>query len=449
MRDIKDLVDNQAESGVISTLMYHPEFILQSDYLKPGFFYNQDNGCIYWAINELYKQGIDNIDALNISTMLASNKAVQHTIDKYNLPSIQEFIDLCGETARDTIEEYTLLAQTVVTLAYRRDMAKATSQIESLCYDHSLSLSDINAKRNSIVNKIDEKYIVSNEVNMFGSVVDDIWYEICARRTDTGLYGLPSKYKLVNKYFTYEPQELVVIQAKYKEGKSAFMLNEVCHKLRSGIPTLVVDTEMADRPYLERMLSHLTGIPVRKIKNGQYTDEEAQTIKETMDWMKRQPFVHIYNPEMTNDELYAVCKILKYKMDLQFVVYDYMKSNATSSSDNYNLLGAKCDFLKNIIAGSLNMSVLSAAQLNRSGEIADSAKINRYLSVGCKWFLKSQEQISKDGLECGNAGLKIYVSRLGEQMPEDDPEAYIDFIFEGNTMTISEAKQHEVLPEFS
>ena len=111
-------------------------------------------------------------------------------------------------------------------------------------------------------------------------------------------------------------------------------------------------------------------------------------------------------------------------MGLKFVIDDYLKSNATSASDNYNILGARCDFLKNKIAGELNMSVLTAAQLNRAGEVGDSMKINRYLSVGIKWFLKTQEQIANDGLQCGNAGMKIYINRLGEQMPEDDENAY-------------------------
>ena len=164
--------------------------------------------------------------------------------------------------------------------------------------------------------------------------------------------------------------------------------------------------------------------------------------------MKKQPFVHVYRPDLSDEELYSMCKILKYKMGLQFVIDDYLKSNATSSSDNYNILGARCDFLKNKIAGELNLAVLTAAQLNRQGEVSDSLKINRYLSVGIKWFLKTQEQIAKDGLQCGNAGMKIYINRLGEQMPEDDENAYIDFIFDGNKMMISEAEQHDPSNEF-
>ena len=138
--DLSELNDVQAESGVIATLVYHPEFILHTDYLKPGYFYATDNGCIYWAISELYKAGVENIDALNISNMLNSNKAVKQTIQNYNLPSLQEYIDLCAETARGTLEEYKLLAQRVVTLSYKRDLIRNMSALEKLCFDKEMSL---------------------------------------------------------------------------------------------------------------------------------------------------------------------------------------------------------------------------------------------------------------------------------------------------------------------
>lgn len=446
--DVLELADNQAESGVISTLVYHPEFILHTDYLKPGYFFNQDNGCIYWSISELYKKGIDNIDAFNISNMLSSNKAVQYTINKYNLPSIQEYIDLCGETARHTLEEYKLLAQSVVTLSYKRDLVRGMKEIEKVCMDKSITLSELNKKRNEILQKLDEKYIVSDDIKLLGDEAEDLWNEICDRRTDTGFYGIPSVFKILSNWFTYEPSELVVIQAKYKQGKSVVMMLEALHKIKNGIPTLYVDREMSDRIFYERCLASLTGVDVKRIKNGRYSGEEEEKIKKANIWMKKQPFVHVYRPDLSDEELYSMCKILKYKMGLQFVIDDYLKSNATSSSDNYNILGTRTDFLKNKIAGELNLAVLTAAQLNRQGEISDSLKINRYLSVGIKWFLKTQEQIANDGLQCGNAGMKIYINRLGEQQPEDDESAYLDFIFDGNKMMISEAEQHDSSNEF-
>lgn len=162
---------------------------------------------------------------------------------------------------------------------------------------------------------------------------------------------------------------LVVVQAKYKRGKSVLLMNEVVHKLKNNVPTLVIDTEMQTRLYTERLISHITGISIKKIKSGDYSDEDANKIAECIAWLKEQPFVHIYDPNMTNEKMYSICKMLKYKIGLTFVVFDYIKSNETSTSDNYNILGAKCDFLKNRIAGELDLAVLSACQLNRMGKL--------------------------------------------------------------------------------
>lgn len=444
--DISELSDIQSESGIIGTLIYHPEYILHSDYLKPNYFFGVENGCIYWAIQELYKDGITTIDAYNISNKLQSNKGVSRTIEKYNMPTVQEFMELYEETARNSLEEYQMLANNVVTLSFKRDLVKTLNQLSNTCFHKECDLDELNNEVYDEIDGLTQKYISSTEIHTLGNDIDDIWQEICDRRTESGIYGIPSKYNIFNDYFTYETGELVVVQAKYKRGKSVLLMNEVVHKLRNGVPTLVIDTEMQTRLYTERLISHITGIEIKRVKNGKYSEEEKQKILECIEWLKKQPFVHIYDPQMTNEKMYSICKMLKYKIGLTFVVFDYIKSNETSTSDNYNILGAKCDFLKNKIAGELDLSVLSACQLNRSGEVADSDKINRYLSVAIKWDYKTQDMIARDGMECGNTFAQIYVNRLGQQM--QDENEYIDFVFSGDTMTIVEAKQHEIDNEF-
>lgn len=440
--NITDLSDIQSESGVIGTLINHPEYILHTDYLHPSYFSGVENGCIYWSIQELYKDGVTNIDAMNISSKLQSHPGVVKTIEKYNLPSVQEFMELYKETARDSLEEYKMLADNIVTLSFKRDLIKTLDRVSRNCYKKDKSLDVLSNKVYDELDKLTQKYVSSSEVHTLGSDIEDIWNDIVSRRSENGVYGIPSKYTSFNEYFTYENGELVVVQAKYKRGKSVLLMNEVVHKLKNGVPTAVFDTEMQTRLYTERLISHITGIEIKRIKSGEYSAEEEQTIKSCIEWLKEQPFVHIYDPDMTNEKMYSICKMLKYKIGLTFVVYDYIKSNETSTSDNYNILGAKCDFLKNKIAGELDLAVLSACQLNRQGEVADSDKINRYLSVGIKWDFKTQDMTAKDGMQCGNTFAKIYVNRLGKQMLEDDEDDYIDFAFSGDTMTIVEAEQH-------
>lgn len=446
--DIEQLSDIQSEAGVIGTLLYHPDFILHSDYLKPNHFYQVDNGCIYWSIQELSKDGIQTIDAYNISSKLQSNNAVRRTIEQYNLPNVEKMMEYYKAVARGTLEEYMMLVDNVVTLSFKRDLVKATNSIQIKCYDRGLDLEQLDNAVYDSLDELTQSYIASTEIRTLGEEIDDIWADITSRRTATGVYGIPSKYQSFDEFFTYEPGELVVVQAKYKQGKSVFMMNEAVHKLKNGVPTLVIDTEMPTRLYVERLLAHLTGIEMSRIKTGDYTEEEYNKIQQQIRWIKSQPFVHRYDPDITEEKLYAICKKLKRKMGLQFLVYDYMKSNETSTGDNYNVLGAKCDYLKNKIAGKLDLAVLAACQLNRNGEVADSIKINRYLSVGIKWEYKTPEMIAKDGKECGNAFARIYVNRLGRQMQEDDEEEYIDFKFDGSSMTIIEAKQHEYTERF-
>lgn len=437
--DISAISDNQAEAGVIATLVYHPEFILHTDYLKPSYFYNVENGCIYWAIDELYKNGVETVDALNITNMLNSNRAVKKKIEEYNLTDMQEFINMSQYACRNSLEEYKLLVNNVVTMSFKRDLNKIASEIQSTCFDSNADLAKLNSLVNGKINKLTEQYVTSHEIELFGSKVETLWEEVCKRRTETGVYGIPSKYGHINNYLTYEQGELILLKARMKKGKSAFFMNEAIHKIKNGVPTLFFDTEMQDRLFYERMLANLTGIEVKKVKTGKYSYEEGQKLAKTNEWLKKQPFVHIYTPTTTDEEIYAIHKILKYKMGLEFSIFDYIKSNILSSSENYNALGARCDFLKNSVAGDLNIAILAGAQLNRNNQVADSDKLERYVSASMLWRDKTAEEIGKDSLDCGNFALTVDLNRLGEQMAEDE---YIDFKFDGNRMRIEEAKQH-------
>ena len=77
--------------------------------------------------------------------------------------------------------------------------------------------------------------------------------------------------------------------------------------------------------------------------------------------------------------------------------------------------------------------------MNRGDQVADSDKIERYVSASLWWRDKDGDKVQKDGLKCGNYALTVDLNRLGEQMSEDE---YIDFMFDGSKMRISEAQQH-------
>jgi replicative DNA helicase len=431
--------DTMSEAGITATLIKHPDFIAHSENLKPSFFYNKEHASYYWAIRELYKAGVSKIDAFNLTTKLNEEKGVKNIVNK-SVDAIQEYINMSVDIARNTVEEYKLLVEKVIALSFKRDLYKKIITIENNCLNDD---TDLNKLLNSVYSDLDnliETYILDDNIQLFGDKIEELWNEIVSRRGN-GFTGIPSKFPLLNNYFGYEDGELYILKARMKRGKSAFLMNEAIHKIQMGIPLAYFDTEMSSRLFFERLLSSLTKIPIKKIKFGNYSKSEEEMIKDAMKWLKQQKFVHIYNPSWTNEKIYSVCKTLKHKMNLQFLVFDYIKSNTKSANEQYNELGEKTDFLKNNIAGDLKIPVLSAVQLNRNGQIADSDKIERYTSVSMLWKEKEADEIVTDGQECGNYKLTVELNRIGEQMTEDE---YIDFIFVGNTMTIEQAKkQHE------
>ncbi len=441
--------DITAETGVLCTLIQNPEFILHSESLSPSYFYKKENGSIYWAIQELYKKNITQIDEFNITTQINSNKGVKNIVESYSEDFIKELIENSKFIARVTKKEYLEVANRVITLSFKRDTYNKLSYFQSLCLNKDIDLNQLNL---TIMNDIDElatQYITQDKIPMYNKDIYNIWENIISKRNKDGTYGILSKHKILEKYFTYQQGELTLLAARRKHLKSMFGMNEAVHMLKQGVSCVYIDTEMNDEIFTTRLLSHLSGIEEYRIKSGNYSSSEEMLINDSLEWINKQNFTHIYDPQWTRDKLYTTAKILKNKINYELLIYDYIKltdDKIISTSEQYNELGNWCNFLKNNIAGGLKIPVLAFAQLNRNYDIADSDKIERYASTGIKWMKKTQEEIDKDGIECGNYKLNILFNRLGEDMDTDE---YIDFVFKGKDLSINVAKkQHEGDPDF-
>ena len=442
MPEIGEISDYKAEAGVVSTLVYHPEFILHSSYLHEKYFYNTDNACIYWAIRELYNKKITNITALNIEQMLSSNKAVSKKLQEYNLPSIQEYIDLCHNSKRDTVEEYLLLVNRVVTLAFKRDFYRKTMDWQRLCLNDQVELNELSNTVYRQFNDLTSRYVTDGEITTFGSKIKGIWNKIQERKKRGELYGLPSTFKSLNSFFTYEETELVVIEARMKKGKSWLAMIEALHKAANGVPTFVQDSEMSDENWYVRAAALISGVSTDRIKNEVLSTDEINAIEQTNKYLESLPLYHNYDPYITKEKFYSICAQKKIEVGLKFIIWDYIKCDDSiiNSAERSAYMSGITNWLKNTIAGDLKLSVLAFAQLNRNNEVAESDGIERYCSVAVKWEEKTKEELADDGPDCGTHKLTVTLNRLGKQHIGDGD--YIDMKFLREKAGIVEAKPH-------
>lgn len=432
-----DLKDIAAETSVISTLLIHPEFILHTDWLQTNHFSQRENAAIYWAIEELYRKGITNIDELNLNNQLNSDKAVKELMAKHNLSDISKYIELSKYAARDSLEDYVEFCKTIVTLAYKRDLYKKSNELNRLCFSDVDKLEDMDTKVHHIMTNLTEDYMITTDLKTIGEQADLLFQEVLDDQTDDR-YGLESKFSVFNSFFRYERGECIVIAARMKTGKSAMILNEAIYQAQKGIPTLIVDTELNDKMWYKRALCLLSQVEFQRIRDGHWSESEEKKIRNANEILKTLPLIHYYMPVVNIDKVYAMCKILKYKMNLQFLCFDYIKGDDTDAFALSNRLGQMTNKLKNEIAGELDMCVLAACQLNKQNEVASSDKIAMYASTLLRWRFKLPSEIADDGLDCGNIYAQIFYNRNGVMQDRDE---WMSLKFNGNLMTITDCKQ--------
>lgn len=431
--------DYISETALISTLLIHPEFMLKVNYIKPRMFYNRELGCLYYIIENLYSKGIVEIDDFLIIEEIKNDKNALKAFEECEgFTSLEDYILTLKVVARNTLEEYELLAQKVITASFKRESYIKLNVLQQDILTSNESVNAINFNMQQEITDFSKVYICDKEILTLGEQVDKIWEGIINKRND-GFFGFPSRYSEANKYFTYEKTELVMIGAPKKTGKSQFLSNEAWHKAISGVPTVYIDRELSTENHMIRFLSYLTGIDNRKIKEGGTTLKEDQLIKEKMEFIKKLPYIHIYKPVTEMAEMFMNIKSLKLKHGIEFLIYDYVKANDGSDGDKeYQKLGRLTDWLKNDIAGNLDLATLSACQMDDKGiKVADSQKIGRNCSTLCYLIRKSKEEITNDGFDAGNMKLRVSDNRNGSIMADDE---YINLVLYGNKCKLDQAK---------
>ena len=438
-----DISSISSEAGILATLVHNPELYFTVDNLLPGHFYNNENKLLFAAIGDLIGCGVVDIDAFNIIQDLKTNESTKKMADSLTIEKVNEFIENSSIIARRSAEEYKKLASIVIDMAMRRDMFRALRDCEEVCLNDSLE--DI---ERIVCDKIDDViagYAYNEDLYEMSEIIDDIWEDIELRQQGKNA-SVPFKFPTLNEYVEIEPGELVVLAAPAKGAKSMFMLNEAVDLAEKEKTVLYIDSELSDRLFTIRLISHLSGIEFRKVKNGHYAPEEAGLIKQAIQKIKQMNLYHIYMPIFEQQALYTSVKKVNHKLresksgKLDVLIVDYLKSSGdTDAYATYAELGRLADLIKNDIAGAMGISALAAAQLSAAGKLADSAKIARNASTILYLEDKSQEEIETDGAECGNKKLVVKLNRNGMQHVDGE---YIDIAFDGDRIMLKEAKQH-------
>lgn len=437
--DIKDIA---AEAGVIASVLLKPELTFYSEQLRPNHFTNPENAYVYWAVSELAKHGVTKVDAYNILNILnnksnAPIEGIGRLDEQITIPKLNDLIEVAGNIARSTPEDYMVVVASVADAAFRRHTYNKLSECQRLCFNSSEE--DIEQKIYSTLDDVMMEFSSATDIPQYSDIVESMWNQI-EERQGNGMSGIPFKFNTLNSYVNIEPGELVIFAAEAKKGKSMILLNCAVDLLRQGKKVFYIDSELNTRLFTCRIVSHITGIDFNRVKAGRYDITERERIAEAIRWLKQKSFTHLYTPMFDPQTIYATTKKIKHKYGLDVLIIDYFKSSGDGDAfSSYQELGRLTDLVKNRICGDMNIAGIGAAQATSSGKVADSAKIVRNASTIVLIQDKTPEEVQMDGSECGNKKLRVVFNRNGPQMTDNE---YIDMFFDGNVISYEEAKQH-------
>lgn len=437
-----DFFDAQTEAITLSTAIVHPEFTYSTPWLKPSSFYLKDNACIYYAIQSLTQQGITTVDALNLSEAIDSNKAIKKKVESYNLPKLEEYIDLASQSARHTQEEFNMVAKKVVTDAFRREFYKKTLSFQQLCERDDMSLDELSNKVYDDLSQLTTSFVSDTDVKRIGVEGEKFFDEIQRRKEEGFQVGYPTLFQSLNEFVRYERGELVLYSARMKVGKSFLSAATALDLARRGVPVLVYDSEMTDSAFFLRVVSLMTNISSSRIKTEALSKEDEYLIRSAISKLKEIPLFHCYAPTQNLDKLYSLCSAKIASDGLSVLIYDYIKPNQLTddTAEISSYMGRIADSLKNRFAGGLNLAVVAFTQLSRTGAVASSDAIERFCSTSIKFEEKTPEEMAQDGPECGNRKLTVTLNRLNKQHEYGD---YIDVSFLQDGFVIYEAERHK------
>lgn len=432
----------ESESGVIASLIHKPELSFYSESLLPNHFTDKNNRCVYTAICELARRGIKTVDPYNIIEILNASEATRRYAEDLTVEKLQELVEMSDVLARQSVEEYKVLANNVLNAAFRRDTFNTLKKCQMLCLKQDEP--DVEKKIYEAIDSVMLDFTSASDMPEFKDVVDDIWKEIKERQSGkTSAIEFP--FPILNNYVVMEPGEVVAFVAPAKAGKSAILLTCCVDLLKKEKGVLYIDSELSTKLWTIRLLSHLTKIPFGRLRSGAYGSEESEALEKAVQWIKSRRLIHIYMPVLDGNAMYLAAKKAKHLIDIDCIIVDYLKANSSKDQayEVYANLGNASDILKNKIAGEMGLCGLTAAQATASGRIADSARIARSMSTIISIIDKPLEQVQSDGTGASKM-LRVVLNRNGPQMTENE---WIDMNFDGSTLTYSQSERQHVEDE--
>lgn len=446
------------EAAIISCVLKDPDncFFEIEAKLEDQDFLTPHNRALWVVIRSLMREEIIRPDITSIINQANSMK-LEEKIGGYDY--ISALFDKNIDT--NNIDFY---IKRVLDSSTKFKIIKTLEDIEDTTYTNRVLTGD-NLDAETIVGHAQDRFLQISIESKKGADALNVAEGLTAliedaKSSPTKVRGLTTGFEILDNAINgLEAGTLTVLGARPKAGKSATLLNIAQHvAYYQQVPVLYIDTEMSTVEQQFRLLSILSAVPEKEIKNGTYTSnpEWDRAVDEAVQIANSGLILHKYYPDFTAEGISALARKYQHQFGIGCLIFDYIKLpdadlQLAGKVKEHQALGYLCVALKNL-AGQLQIPVMTAAQIGRDGankghvnanEFADSDRILRYANTILGLASKTRDEIKKLEEEYGRdtaIGMGTHRLQVLDTRAGGTNFSGIDMYFRKSILTMSEAR---------
>lgn len=346
----KDAIGEVNEAGVTSEAYYRPV-----------------HGTIHDAIMDMYGKG-QPVDPITLGAYLTKSGDLERVGGASYLHTLVQSVPTAANAA--------YYAEIVVERYKLRRLIEAGTRIVQMGYAAEGEVADV-------VNAAQAEMQSAAQLGAGGGVervqwVDDMLEEYLVSMDAPPPSRLPLPYADLQATLPMEPGDLIVVAARPAIGKSVVLLDIArCVAIEHRMTVLVSSMEMSRPQLMERLMAAEARVPLNRIKDREYQNDDRQRIHDAALRIGGAPLVVDDGPAATTVQLRSRLRWLQAQGKLPAVLLvDYLQIMKASGKRGQNRTGEVDEISRGLkeLAGEFGIIIIAAAQLNREVEKREDKK---------------------------------------------------------------------------
>jgi replicative DNA helicase len=331
------------------------------DILTADCFYKEQNGIVYSAILDLYKNSKP-IDILTITQKIKADGKLEVVGGAYYITS------LTNRIASSANIEYH--ARIVMEHFLKRELIRIGIESIKEAYDTQSDVFDVYQNN---VQHLEQTLtsVMKYDVSSVAQIHNELLAESIKVVQSGVKSGVPTGFRNLDNFTNgWQKSDLIIVAGRPGMGKSvcalAFALNPA---IQENIPTAIFSLEMSKEQVVGRAQSNLSGIGSSNIVKKLLTMEDIRTIDARCQGLNTAPIYIDDTPALSVMELKGKARKLVRDKGVRLIVIDYLQLMvADVGKGNREQEISKISQGLKALAKELNIPIIALAQLSRAVE---------------------------------------------------------------------------------